>query len=170
MRTHRVRQAPTVSTQADVSSVAKEGRMPNLVTRKGRTRGKNPRDIEYLVLDIAEPDSLPTTAEDFSKVTGVSTESELVELLIAGFNQRQYEQASDEIGEYLNEAWDSETQLQFRAVVRNTVNLGVGDMETIASAMRIQIDKVYASAEMVAARAKRVADKARREAEKAAKK
>lgn len=96
-----------------------DGTMAQLSVKKGKTRGKNPRDIEYEAFDLEKQESLPKSIKEFMEVTKVAEEKELVELLVNGFNDSQYSAASDEIGEFINDVWDKEYQAQFRLTIRN---------------------------------------------------
>jgi len=140
-----------------------DGTMAALAVKKGKTRGKNPREIEYEAFDLEQPDSLPKTLEEFSAVTKVDTEAELVSLLINGFNDSQYSAASDEIGEFINDAWDKDTQAQFRLAVRNTSKMTGMSIEDVVTMMKPAVEKGWAA--KVEAREKAKADeKAKAEA------
>lgn len=120
--------------------------MASLSTKKGKTRGKNPRDIEYQAFDLEKPDTLPKTIKEFMEATGMdasskSTEPELVELLVNGFNDSQYSAASDEIGEFINDAWDKDTQSQFRLAVRNYSKLSGMTIEEAVTLIKPGTDK-----------------------------
>jgi hypothetical protein len=117
------------NTMADETTTRKVA----LVTKKGKTRGKNPRDIEYQAFDLEQPDTLPNSPKEFMEVTGLKTDAELVSVLIDGFNQQAYSAASDEIGEFIEDSWDKETQAQFRLAVRNMSKLtGMSIDDTVA--------------------------------------
>lgn len=120
--------------------VREDGTMANLVTKKGRTRGKNPRDIEYQAFDLESPDSLPKTMGEFSEVTKVTEEKDFLELLIAGFNDSQYSAASDEIGEYVQDYWDKDYQNQFRLTVRNFSKISGKTIEETVDMLKMAID------------------------------
>lgn len=128
------------------------GTMAKLTVAKGRTRGKNPRDIEYEKFDLEQPDTLPKTIKEFMEVTKVDKEPELVELLVNGFNDAQYSAASDEIGEFINDAWDKDYQAQFRLTVRNFSKISGKSVEEVVGMLKPAIDagwdaKVKAKAE-----------------------
>lgn len=120
--------------------VREDGTMANLVTKKGRTRGKNPRDIEYQAFDLEQPDSLPKSMAEFSEVTKVTEEKDFLELLIAGFNDSQYSAASDEIGEYVQDYWDKDYQNQFRLTVRNFSKISGKTIEETVDMLKMAID------------------------------
>jgi hypothetical protein len=131
-----------------------------LVEKSGKTRGKNPRDITYQAFDTSVAGSLPKTVKEFSAVTGTKTEPELVEYLIDGFNAAQYAAASDEIGEFIDDAWDKETQNQFRLAVRNYSKLTNTDIEAAVNLIKPgvsaawtkkQAEKAAKAAELVTA-------------------
>lgn len=114
--------------------------MVKLTTAKGRTRGKNPRDIEYEKFDHEQPDTLPKTMKEFMEVTKVDKESDLLDLLVSGFNDSQYSAASDEIGEFINDAWDKDYQAQFRLTVRNFSKISGKSVEETVAMLKTAID------------------------------
>ncbi len=84
----------------------------------GATRGKNPTVITFLNFDDSKPETLPVSVPDFmEKVT--SEGKDLLDYLIRGYNQAQYESASDPLAEYVSAVWSPEVQLTFRTAVRN---------------------------------------------------
>ena len=99
--------------------VREDGTMAKLVTKSGRTRGKNPRDITYEAFDLEQPDTLPKSMQEFVEVTGKNEEKDILELVISGYNDAAYSAASDEIGEFVRDEWDKEYQNQFRLTFRN---------------------------------------------------
>lgn len=115
--------------------------MAKLTVAKGKTRGKNPREIEYERFDREVAENLPKTIEEFMTVTGVKDQTELVNLLVDGFNDSQYSAASDEIGEFINDSWDKDTQNQFRLAVRNTSKLSGLSIEDVVTMLKPAIDK-----------------------------
>jgi len=117
-----------------------DGTMANLTTKKGSTRGKNPREIEYEAFDLKNPESLPKDMKEFMLVTGVKAEAELLELLISGFNDAQYSAASDEIGEFINDAWDKDYQAQFRLTIRNFSKMSNKSVEDTVLMLKPAID------------------------------
>jgi hypothetical protein len=117
-----------------------DGTMASLSTKKGRTRGKNPRDIEYEAFDLEKPETLPKSMKEFMEVTNTKEEKDLVELLINGFNDSQYSAASDEIGEYINDAWDKEYQAQFRLTIRNFSKIAGKTVEETVTLLKPAID------------------------------
>lgn len=133
--------APPNAKRPNYGTVTREnGTMANLVTKKGKTRGKNPRDIEYEAFDLEKQESLPKDMKEFMEVTKVTTEPELVELLINGFNDAQYSAASDEIGEFINDAWDKEYQAQFRLTIRNFSKISGKTIEETVVMLKPAID------------------------------
>lgn len=131
-------------------------RMASLIVKKGKTRGKNPRDIEYMAFDLEKPDSLPKSLNEFMEATGVKEQADIVSYLVDGFNSAQYSAASDEIGEFINDAWDKDTQAQFRLAVRNYSKLLGSDIETAVNLIKPGVDKAW---EAKAAKAKAEAEK-----------
>jgi len=117
--------------------------MAALSTKTGKTRGKNPREIEYQAFDLEKPDTLPKSIKEFMEATGVSKEENLVEYLVDGFNMAQYSAASDEIGEFINDAWDKETQAQFRLAVRNYSKLIGASIEDAVALIKPGVDKAW---------------------------
>ena len=89
----------------------------------GSTRGKATQNIKYEFFDESQPDTCPKTVEQFVSITGIKGNSELCELLIVGFNDKQYTEASDPIAEFVNPAWPDDVKLQFRTVVRNLAKM-----------------------------------------------
>jgi hypothetical protein len=103
--------------EADAVNAARTG--VGTRVRVGQTRGKNPMVISWEAFDESKPETLPTSMEDFMKVTGVKDEAPLVSFLIGGLNDANYTAASDPLAEYVDLAWPQEVQTQFRLVVRN---------------------------------------------------
>ena len=120
-----------------------DGTMAKLTTAKGKTRGKNPRDIEYLQFNRETPEDLPKTLAEFMEVTGVKEEPAILNLLVEGFNESQYSAASDEIGEYINDAWDDKTQAQFRLAVRNYSKISGDSIEDSVALIKPGVDKKW---------------------------
>lgn len=121
-----------------------DGTMAKLTTAKGRTRGKNPRDIEYEKFDLEQPDTLPKSLKEFMAVVGLEgqpdAEKTMLEYVVAGFNDAQYSAASDEIGEFINDAWDKEYQAQFRLTVRNFSKISGKSIEDVVTMLKPAID------------------------------
>lgn len=146
------------------NQMADETRKPVLSTLKGKTRGKNTREIEYQAFDKEKPETLPLTPKEFMDVTGIKAEAELADLLIDGYNLQQYSAASDEIGEFVQDYWDKTFTDQFRLMIRNgsklmsktieeTVNLYKPAIEAgwLVRKAQIEADKIKAAAEKLAA-------------------
>lgn len=137
---------PEAKPRGNFATVNREdGTMAALSTKKGKTRGKNPREIEYQAFDLEKPESLPKDLKEFVAVTGVNDEKELVNLLINGFNDSQYSAASDEIGEFINDAWDKDTQTQFRLAVRNTSKIAGLSIEDTVNMLKPAVEKGWAA-------------------------
>jgi hypothetical protein len=136
---------PKPSTNGDTMAdeTVKIERRPALSTKQGSTRGKNPRKIEYQAFDLEKPETLPQTITEFMDVSGVKDQNEIVALLVDGFNASQYSAASDEIGEFLNDAWDKDTQGQFRLAVRNMMKLTGFEVEQVVNMLKPAIDKAW---------------------------
>lgn len=142
-------------------SVSGENKMAKLIEKTGKTRGRNPRDIKYNVLD-----SVPANVAEFSAVTGISEEKDFVELLYEGYNSQQYSLAADEIGEYISDSWDKDTAAQFRLAVRNMAKMTGFDIETVVAMIKPAVENAVANRKAEAEKlAKEEAEKA--EAEKA---
>lgn len=88
----------------------------------GSTRGKATQNIKYEYFDESQPDTLPKSLKEFCNTVGLKLDSDgtqLVPLLITGYNDQQYTEASDPIAEYLNPAWGDDVKTQFRIAVRS---------------------------------------------------
>ena len=118
-----------------------EARKPALSTKKGKTRGKSPRDIEFLQIDLEQPLTVPQTLAEFMELTGVKEQVEILSYTIDGWNAAQYSAASDEIGEFIPDTWDKDTSGQFRLAVRNTSKLTGLDIETVVKMLMPAVEK-----------------------------
>jgi hypothetical protein len=145
------------NTMADETKTVE--RKVTLVTKKGKTRGKNPRDIEYQAFDLEQPNTLPTTQAEFMEATGLNKQEDIVSLLVDGFNLQAYSAASDEIGEYINDEWDKETQNQFRLAVRNMSKLTNQSIEDTVTMLKPGVEKGFAEKKAKAA-AEKASEKA----------
>lgn len=87
--------------------------------RVGQTRGKGSLVVSWEAFDLSKADTLPTSIKQFTEVTGVKAEADLLSMLIDGYNDAQYTAASDPIAEHVEASWPDEVQTQFRLVVRN---------------------------------------------------
>lgn len=125
-----------------------------LVEKEGSTRGKNPRKITYKVLNM-----VPKTVAEFMAVTGVNKEADIAEVLYEGFNSSAYSAASDEIGEFINESWDIETQKQFRLAVRSFSKSADVSIEDAVNLIKPGVEKGFL-ARLEAAKVKAEAEKA----------
>lgn len=123
-----------------------DGTMAKLTVTKGRTRGKNPKDIEYEKFDLEQPENLPKDLKEFmevvglDKVSGPDAQKAMLEYVISGFNDAQYSAASDEIGEFINDEWDKEYQAQFRLTVRNFSKISGKSIEDVVTMLKTAID------------------------------
>jgi len=142
-RNRLVRTAATANNSVSTDGIQERKTMAALSTKTGKTRGKNPREIEYQAFDLEKPDTLPKSIKEFMEATGVSKEENLVEYLVDGFNMAQYSAASDEIGEFINDAWDKETQAQFRLAVRNYSKLTGLSIEDAVNLIKPGVEKAY---------------------------
>lgn len=141
-----------------------------LSTKKGSTRGKNPRAIEYEAFDREKVETLPKDIATFMAVTKVTEESDLVNLLIDGYNDSQYSAASDEIGEFINDEWNKEYQAQFRLTIRNFSKMSGKSIEDTVSMLKTAIDAGWEAkkVELAAAKLKAEEDAKKAASEKAA--
>lgn len=161
------RQAPVSSNPAGSDTVDsnKDRQMASLTKATGKTRGKNPRDIEYLKFDKEKPETLPKDLPEFLESTkSVNnnvpfTMAEVTDYVIDGFNLAQYSAASDEIGEFIPDSWDKETSNQFRLAVRNTSKLAGLSIEDTVAMLKPAVEKGLA-AKAAAAQAKTAAEAA----------
>lgn len=135
--------------KADETNKARTG--VGLRVRVGQTRGKNPSVIDWEAFDESQPDTLPKDLKTFASVTGTEKESDLVDYLIAGYNAAAYAQASDEIGEFINDAWDKETQAQFRLAVRNYAKISGSSIEDSVNLIKPGVEKAFEAKKAAAA-------------------
>jgi hypothetical protein len=138
-----------------VSDASKDGvtMSASLTTKKGKTRGRNPREIEYQGFDLEKPDTLPKSLEEFMNVSGVKEDKEILDYLIDGFNAAKYSEASDEIGEFINDAWDKDTQSQFRLAVRNFSKIAGKTIEESVDLLKPSIDAAWTAKQEAAKKA-----------------
>lgn len=132
----------TEQAKADAENTKRTGL--GLRVRVGQTRGKNPSVINWEAFDESKVDTLPKTLKDFVTVTSAK-EDEVVDYLIAGYNASAYAQASDEIGEFINDAWDKETQGQFRLAVRNYAKISGSTIEDAVNLIKPGVEKAFAA-------------------------
>jgi hypothetical protein len=129
--------------KADEQNATRTGKGTRL--RVGQTRGKNPQVITWEAFDESQPDSLPATLAEFMEISGVKDEKPLVGFLIDGFNSQAYGAASDPIAEFINPAWDEETQSRFRVTVRNYAAMLNVAMEEAVALIKPGVEKAFAS-------------------------
>lgn len=122
-----------------------------LRTLVGATRGRSTMNIKYQAFDESSPDTLPTTVEEFVTITGVKSNSELASLLVTGFNDKAYTEASDPIAEHINKAWDDETKMKFRAVVRGLVTINGETIESAVAMVKPGTEKKFLASRAVPA-------------------
>lgn len=113
----------------------------------GNTRGKGSIPIKWEAFDESLQDTLPVSIAEFMELTKVKEEKDLLGYLIVGFNDDMYTQASDPIAEFVNLAWDKDTQTQFRLVVRNLVKslLGTKTLEEVVAMVKPSIELAFAA-------------------------
>lgn len=99
----------------------------------GMTRGRNPQEIQYEGFDESQPETLPSTLQEFMDLSKVNDEKTIVSYLVDGFNSAAYTQASDPVAEFVDASWPEDVQKQFRLVVRNYSNAtGVSIEDAVA--------------------------------------
>lgn len=102
----------------------------------GATRGKNPTIITFENFDVSLPDTLPKTVQEMVEFVGSDKSDTLLDYLIRGYNEAQYEAASDPLAEYVSDVWSPEVKLTFRTAVRNySKGLGI-DLEDAVAIIR----------------------------------
>src|SRR5206468_3828212 len=96
-------------------------------------KGKGSKEVKW-----DELNRVPDSVAEFSQVTGTKSEAELCSYLFAGFNEKNYSEAADEIGEFVDDNWSWITKEQFRAAVRGMSKLFAGSktIEEIAAMMK----------------------------------
>ena len=128
----REKELETRKAAADAENATRSG----VGTRKrvGQTRGRSSNIVEWEAFDREKPDTLPKAIPEFMTVTGVNQESDLVSFLIDGYNDYQYEQASDPIGDFVVDSWPAAHKAAFRIAVRNyakAVQVSIEDAVTL---------------------------------------
>lgn len=102
----------------------------------GATKGKNPIIITFENFDVSMPDTLPKTVQEMVEFVGSDKSDVLLDYLIRGYNEAQYEAASDPLAEYVSDVWSPEVKLTFRTAVRNySKGLGI-DLEDAVAIIR----------------------------------
>ncbi len=102
----------------------------------GMTRGKGSQVIKYEAFDEGQDATLPKSFAEFQKVTGITDEKDIVKLLITGFNDKQYTEASDPIAEYVDKSWTPEKQALFRNAVRTTAKILGKSIDEVATSLK----------------------------------
>lgn len=117
--------------------------------KMSQTRGKNPQIVQYEAFHLDKPETLPTSLDEFMKLSGIekapNAEALLVGYAIDGFNDSQYSAASDPIAEYVNAAWPEEMQKGFRLAVRNYSNATGLSIEDAANLIKPGIEKAFSA-------------------------
>lgn len=104
--------------------------------RVGQTRGKNPKVIDWEAFDTDKPETCPETQAEFMDLTKTQDEKMIVKYLIDGFNDSQYSQASDVLGEFVEPNWPPELAKQFKLTISNYVAAMAGAM-TVEDAVEL---------------------------------
>ena len=105
----------------------------------GQTRGKGALVVKWEAFDESKPETLPKSLKEFTEVSGIKSEADLLGFVIDGFNNSQYTAASDPIAEFVNPSWDDATKAQFRLVVRNMSKILGKSIEETATMVRSQM-------------------------------
>ena len=129
--------------KADAENKTRSGKGTRV--RVGQTRGKASMVVSWEAFDEAQPDTLPTTVAEFMELTGKKETKDIVEMLIAGFNDASYTAASDPIAEFVNPTWPEDVQAQFRLVVRNYARATNGTIEAAVALIKPGIDAQYSA-------------------------
>lgn len=111
----------------------------------GATRGKGSVVITFEQFDETKPETLPKSLTEFSDVAKISDEKELVSLLIEGYNDKLYKDASDPLAEFVNPTWDDDVKLQFRLVARNYAKAMELPLDEVAAQMRDAFNKKHST-------------------------
>lgn len=131
----------TAKAKADEVNKSRTGKGTRV--KVGQTRGRNPQVISYEVFDESQPETLPKDLAEFTSLAKVENESQLVSMLIDGFNAQSYSAASDPVSEYVNAAWPEDVQKNFKVAVRQLAAGANLSIEDAAGIIRPQIDKVH---------------------------
>lgn len=114
--------------------------------RVGQTRGKGSFVIDWEAFDLSKSETLPKSIKQFTEVTKVTKEEDLLSMLIDGYNDAQYAEASDPIGEYVENSWPADVKTQFRLVVRNYAKVTGDSIEDVVKMVKPGIVKKLAAA------------------------
>jgi hypothetical protein len=102
-------------------------------TAIGLTRGRSPQMFEYEAFDETQPDTLPTTTDEFLSITKVNDDKVIVQLLIDGWNALQFSLGSDPVGEFVDASWPEDVQKSFKIMVKGyAANAGVSIEDAVA--------------------------------------
>lgn len=129
--------------EADATNKSRTGKGTRV--RVGQTRGKASMVISWEAFDESQPETLPTTLEEFAGITGVKDEPTLVKFLISGYNDENYTAASDPLAEFVNPAWPDDAQTQFRLVVRNYSRGANVSLEDAVNLIKPGFEKQFAA-------------------------
>lgn len=119
------------------------GEVVGLRVRVGQTRGKNPSVITWEAFDTTAPKTLPKSVKEFVALTETKDDDTLLSYCIDGYNAQAYGEASDEIGEFINDAWDKNTQSQFRLAVRNYSKLASVSIEDAVTLIKPGLEAAF---------------------------
>lgn len=129
---------------AEETNAKREGKGTRL--RVGQTRGKNPQVVQWEAFDESKPETLPTTVDEFMKLTNTSDEGVYLSYLIEGFNSAQYTSASDPLAEFVEAHWPEDAQKQFRMAVRQYANAVGASLEDAVALIKPGLDKKFPKA------------------------
>lgn len=111
----------------------------------GATRGKGSVVITYEQFDVESPETVPSSVEEFCSLTGIDSDAEITSLLIEGYNDKLYKEASDPIAEFVVESWPADVKNAFRLAVRNTAKASGMSFDDVAAFLVPQITKKLSS-------------------------
>lgn len=127
--------------EAEEQNAKREGKGTRI--RVGQTRGKNPQVVSWEAFDESKPETLPTSVDEFMKLSGTKDEATYLGYLIEGFNSAQYTAASDPLAEYVEAHWSDEVQKQFRTAVRQYANAVGAPIDEAVALIKPGLDKKY---------------------------
>ncbi len=129
---------------AKADQINKErGKAKGTRVKVGQTRGKNPNVITWEYFNREIPESLPTSYQEFCELTKTTEEKDIVNLLIEGHNSFQYAEASDEIGEFVEDYWDKDTATQFRTTIRQFSKAANMPIEKAVEMLKPAVEEGY---------------------------
>lgn len=134
-----LREKMLAETEAKITEINKGRKGKGTRLHAGLTRGRSSQVVTWEAFDEGQPETLPTSTQEFLELVKPE-EKDIVDYLIRGFNDANYQTASDPIAEYVNPAWKDEVQKQFRIVLRQYSNATGMALEDAAKILRPGID------------------------------